>query len=137
MFDGALLFVRGLCYNASSDATRLTDRGATLRVTNEGNVEIAKGRHYHGWALMPTADTFGAHADFKVVRSLHFVAAMWPHKDRSTALRHAKVLDDGYYGRGGYMARECIGGVGCPLLWHMAAERGEVEKLEELEGKRG
>ena len=98
-----------------------------MRVTNEKNVEIAKGPHYHGWALMPTANTYGAHADFKVVRTLHFTASMQPHKDRSTALRHAKALDDGYYGRGGYMARECIGGGGCPLLFYLAAERGELE----------
>ena len=32
------------------------------------------------------------------------------------------------------MARLCIGGVGCPLLYYLAAERGEIE---ELEGKHG
>ena len=98
-----------------------------MQVTNKENVEIAKGKHYHGWALMPTVHTYGAHADFKIERHLAFGASMQPHKDRSTALRHAKVLDDGYYGRGGYMARECIGGEGCPLLFYLAAERGELE----------
>ena len=98
-----------------------------MKVTDKENFEIAKGPHYHGWALMPTAHTMGQHANFKVVRSLHFTASMQPHKDRSTALRHAKALDDGYYGRGGYMARECIGGSGCPLLFHLAAERGELD----------
>ena len=98
-----------------------------MSVTDKENVEIAKGKHYHAWALMPTVETFGAHANFKVERHLAFGASMLPHKDRSTALRHAKVLDDGYYGRGGYMARECIGGGGCPLLFYMAAEKGELE----------
>ena len=98
-----------------------------MAVTDDKYIEIAKGPHYHAWALMPTVDTFGAHADFKVVRSLHFTASMQPHKDRNTARNHAIKMDDGFYGPGGYMARECIGGGGCPLLYYLAAERGDLE----------
>ena len=87
-----------------------------MAVTDLQNIEITKGKHYHAWALLPTVVTLYTGQQLS---SLHYTASMQPHRDRSTARRHAKQMAESVYGKGGYMALLCGGGEACPLLHYL------------------
>ena len=83
-----------------------------MPVTDLENIEIAQGKHYHAWVLLPHVTTlYNGHK----VSHLAYSPSMQPHTDRTTARRHAKQMGDG----GGYMALKCGGGEECPLLFYL------------------
>ena len=82
-----------------------------MTVSDIEAMEIVQGDHYHAWALMPTVYTLITTG--REMTTLAYVSSKQPHRDRSTARRHAKQLADGDYGPGGYMALKCPGGDGC------------------------
>ena len=89
-----------------------------MAVTDVENFEIVQGPHYHAWALLPSVyRTYNGDS----ISHLVYTASMQPHRDRSTARRHAKQMAEAAYGRGGYMALLCGGGVACPLIHHMTS----------------
>ena len=77
-------------------------------------LEIVEGPHYHAWALMPSMHTF---TTGRTMTQLVYVASKQPHRDRSTARRHAKKMAESEYGKGGYMALLCGGGEACPYTF--------------------
>ena len=84
-----------------------------MAISDMEAMEIAQGDHYHAWALMPSVQRLDSG---KLYSHLVYAGARQPHKDRSTARRHAKQMAQGDYGKAGYMALKCIGGEGCPLM---------------------
>ena len=81
--------------------------------------EIAQGKHYHAWHLDRALDYIRAIGDRpgRVISHLAYTAARQPHRDRSTARRHAKQMAEPEYGAAGYMALVCDGGAACPYFY--------------------
>ncbi len=85
-----------------------------MKMTDLQAVELTKGKHYHAWALMPMLSTIYTG---RRMTSLVYVAAQYPHADRSTARRHAREMATDEYGPSGFMALLCGGGQACPFLF--------------------
>ena len=58
---------------------------------------------------------------------LVYVAAGQPHRDRSTARRHAMQMAEPEYGKAGYMALQCDGGASCVFMFDPFNPEGPVD----------
>ena len=76
--------------------------------------EIAEGVHYHAWALMPSVHILSTG---RRMTQLVYAASMQPHRDRTTARRHAKQMAEPENGKAGYMALKCGGGASCVFMF--------------------
>ena len=88
-------------------------------VSENEQIEIAQGKHYHAWHLDYALDYLGGRGDCpgRAISHLAYTAARQPHRDRSTARRHAKQMAEPEYGSAGYMALVCDGGAACPYFY--------------------
>ena len=95
------------------------------------DLDIVEGKHYHAWALMPSLHTF---ANGRTMTRLVYVASKQPLLCRNTARRHAKKMAEPIYGKSGYMALLCGGGVpwACPYTFEPRSQNVSKSPLVDV-----